>query len=1535
MLRKFLIIVIISLIMMLLMAFLPVLLMYGFVLPLWVVGWLPSQTIFLWLFFGPLMLLLVSLRAKAAIDAEYDLLQEVGPDRLLWCSVAKPYGNILGVNVRPKVQEVWFEGWHAFAEECFDIPVLGPIMHKFRGAGEESFRTLGSRAWSGCVSWAHKTSDWRFVCFTWTLTLWHLWKVIAKRGFPIILRLVTVWLWLIVIVCYAPEGVVWHVSISLAQGLLAFFAVGVSGDWLFLTWLKWRVTDLVVSFVLATDGFSWWVKSSYSQKLAGDTKKAAGVFQELVMKGVLFIDELRLPEFIRRRGGFAVDGEVLKNSRDIMAELGWPVNVLPTEPDFDIEPLAEKFKESLLLGSDFKTGIRTAKMRVDSSLVHLRVQALQYKRTETYQSTTNELEATSRYFPTPVYRYPELELEEVWSVLADIFAHSKLTPFNRIISLWEKKYALGFWMKDPFRHKKYRRKDFIGKMGYNAFKRLWAETFYWAPLIAPVAHISVKGEPLPPKKWAANKVRSIVGSPVTQYILSTIFNFGPNHNFAWETTPIKIGMPLNGFWMSRLWSRHARFDNHLEGDMSEFDSTVQGKVVELIKAVRKKGYDFHKDRSRICDLIDINYEQVVNQSLGFTSTGNIYAKGTGLTTGHSSTSMDNSIALTVLYLMAWKELTGLSAREFLAFNELSCFGDDHMLSYSSSRPLSWAPKNIAKVMAKWGVTNNVEQKSLWKLSFLGKFCRKRTTSDVAHGKLHGVDLPQHIVWHDRQRLLGKLTAPIKNTQPTYRLKRLLGYLELTAHHQDIYEEITRIIKESKSMQATLRNEKLRVPTYRSILRRWYESSAKPPADTEFQDEEERFIQDGTLISYGTPTMADELLSTLSLVPDFLNPSVFNMGFVRAAQNRLGSLVSWPFELIGGQNNSLGEGQLKYLLDRTPYRMLDASIAFATPGSCNKTELLIRHWLFLLYCRWRPTTRAVRLLGFIVSKVANWQFGINGVVQFEAAQMDFGLDKLLVVACLSFVVFPEVLGPVTMVRLPDIGVISDLLWNKVLSTIWASVPSNYSEVGRIVSRQAVGAKPALIVAPTGTGKSTAMIGYFRQQLGGTCPKIVVIVPRTILAVGLTTYMKSIWGDDISGSTTGLTLDPSAKVWYVTPQSFFGLTGRIPRGSLVVIDEAHLMEKEYQLLRQIAPLLPFKVVMATATPTEDVLKDCSYQVSVPVASLWSVDVVEKRLPPTPVTRLGAAWTSFIKQHRSSLSRNMKALYVVNTPEQADELAASDSLPSQALSSMHSSQIDPGACRYYATSIVDVGVTIDGLDIFVTPDWHYAGAGRLYKLTPEERKQRKGRVGRTRNGTFVIVSHDHTLPEKPTDFALDVGNLHTFLSTGVSPYLLHKLEPTGTLRALGLNPLTVKEEDIGDVLRASHIYYANLKPLVLSALGRNVDASGGVVLQHTGTGNISSTFQWDAAELVTAMDTGLGKLLRSFHEGDEESFPTDDSLWARLTRSAGPYYNPANLLMRLSSDPAEGETDAINQKNPAGSFVENIYEVNKIITLLASVE
>jgi len=1022
-------------------------------------------------------------------------------------------------------------------------------------------------------------------------------------------------------------------------------------------------------------------------------------------------------------------------------------------------------------------------LSVDEALSNLKGLAPEYKRSEQYATFEAELDSLARYFQPDITDIPDIAIDEIWALVGSIFEDSKLTPFSAILRKWEKKYGLGpFWGTTNTRGKfrKLSRKDFIKSIGGMAkMVQLWAETFPVAHFLPPVAPVSIKSEALPEKKWSKGLVRTVIGSPITHYISSTIWNYAPNHNFKFWSTSIKIGMPLNGVNLGKLVEQHSTYDVHFAGDFTAFDSTVGSKLSDLIRKVRKKGFSRHRDFAKICFLIDANYKGLLNMPLMTTSTGDIYSKGTGLSTGHSSTSMDNSVALVALYLAAWKKITGLSAHEFRHYCKLSNYGDDHLLSWLATAPASWTAENIMKAMDSFGVGLRDEEPSrnLMRMSFLSKIWRKPSTVDATELAQAGVQCPKIIVFHDPKKLVGKAYAPLAHNsrERNRRVVRLVSYMYLTAHSKDIYDKLAVDVDEI----LTLKNGKkmkspVPVPTYGDVLRQWYNPDSHV---MEFEDDftaSKSSVEEQALIDYSLDGIADTVVNVLSLIPDLVNPAIYNIGYTNFFIGLLKDQLSWPVELVRRSNSSTSHASTVALLKRTPYDFIsDNDKVVSAPNMEPDGALLLRHWLYLLL---RPS-KSISPVGDIVAwmdkRIATVGFMLNAHVHTSISRVDIPIREIAIIALLSYLPAIPVPFFIRHIRVPSVSGLVESFYTYILNQFWSKVPANMKQAASGLNRLSSEEPILLIEAPTGTGKSTTLVNYISRFYGHKYKRIILVLPRNLLVHSLAPYLTSQFDLKVDVVTEGSAFKESSKLILTTGVEVMLHDQWLTEGNLFLVDESHLLEPITLGLISILKAVRCNVVLMTATPSV-LNREIAFQhISLQIANTW--EVVETLGSSVNLENSGfdAYWQDYRSRIMSILKSKTRSRFLVFVVDKshAHQLAAGVGRRTCVLTSSDK-QVDPDAEVYIATSVADVGLTIPNVDWVlssnITRRLVPSNSGGKVSLTYVDeplRIQRRGRTGRTNNGLFTFIRYSNLA---------DCSNMQTFSDDSVGLELLRSGAP-----------------------------------------------------------------------------------------------------------------------------------------------------------------
>jgi len=1067
------------------------------------------------------------------------------------------------------------------------------------------------------------------------------------------------------------------------------------------------------------------------------------------------VDKIAVPEFIRSLPD-RFDRDAINETQEILSELGWPTAPVVSANKPTAPQNITSYIDHVIGTTSIKQGVTHLDLQVAKELWRLRDNTKDWKRTEQYATEENELESLARYFEALPVEGLDVSINEVMVLVGDIFRNSKLTPFHHILRKWEKKYGLGpFWgeITKNGKWRKLKRSAFIKSIGgIPAMLQLWAKTFKVAPGLVPVAGVSVKGEALPPKKWENDLVRTVISAPIVHYISSTLWNYFPNHNFKFWSTNIKVGMPLNGANISKLIAEHDAYDNHFAGDFTAFDSTVGASVAKIIAGVRKKGFSRHRDYAKICFLIDANYEALLKMPMMTTSTGNIYSKKGGLSTGHSSTSTDNSLAVTIYYLAAWKAITGLSAHEFRHYCKLSNYGDDHLLSWHKAAPPTWNSANIIKTMSRFGVGIRDEEPShvLSRMTFLAKGWRRPTGADIAAFILAGVAVPGWVVFHDVNKLVKKAYAPSKDAKVDrdYRIKRLVSYLYLCAHHPDVYEKIVASIEEVRiTNKGKVMRLAVHVPSYNEVLAKWY----NPESVISEEDVEDPGEQ---ILDYSMDGIADTVVNILSVIPDFLNPAIYNMGYTNHLISLFRRQLSWPVHLIKIANSAFGPAEVVALIRKTPYDFLaDSAAIMSSPREHSSGGLLLRHWLFCLLCNHSESTYLGNVLTHVDKKIASFNFILNGHVQTIVRRFDIPWWRVLIISLLFFI--PDFTVPdwVLWIRVPSLSEVIEGATGYLLNVMWTKVPVNMKQSLHAIESIGNSICSVLVQAATGTGKSTSLVATIYRTVWSRYDRIIMVVPRSLLVVTLAPYLQSAFGLPAHPVTEGFVYDPNQRFIICTAMEVFLHGEWLSKSNLFIWDECHVMEPHYLALRHILFSMQMNVVMTTATPTAQNYDDADITCPLTIARTWEItETLSETIDASSMTE-----QLYWQDYRSRIIRIVKGfpgakfLIFVVDKSQADYLSVRFEARSCILSS-ESKVIDPQAKIFIATSVADVGLTIPNIDWVITSDITRSSgpllpmAGErngiekvgLHKLSPATIVQRFGRTGRTSNGLATKFSY-----------------------------------------------------------------------------------------------------------------------------------------------------------------------------------------------------
>jgi len=1156
--------------------------------------------------------------------------------------------------------------------------------------------------------------------------------------------------------------------------------------------------------------------------------KFSKIYKSMVLVTAQFIEGVRLPQMFRSPAEINMSAETalrieetVQGHLDWLTSIGYPIGVEVTEDEPVLGLLDGKFDRNwLVAGSNWRIFAPQLKLYAQPEFRKFQVLVDEYRNSLSFANHDNQLKSISRYFADPSVDFPldDEALEVIWDVVKDIFANSQITPAWYIYKQWNKKFNVGVFTVEDKRTRhggfiKMKRRSWIQRITPKGVVEAFNNFVKYGLVFDTYQQFFTKREDLKPSKWMNDVVRTPVAAALPEYVAQMVLSAWPNKRFLFDKTPIKLGMPIRATTFETIWNAHSRFKKHYAGDCTAFDSTIVGQVIVLVKSIRKKGFENHRDFPAICKVIDRIYDSIEHGRLVSANTGNVYLKGTGLSTGHASTSTDNSLVMTSLYLVAWKALTGRSAKEFKYYNELSCYGDDHLLSIADDAPAVWTWNNIVGLMATWGVQMREEVPSngygvpLERLMFLRKVPRKCDGVFLEEflEEFPNERPPNWVTLHDPKPLLGKAITSLTTNDPLYRAKRLQSFMYLCAHNRTTYDYFHKALEANFTRYPKVREQVGKyTPSYGKVLRVWYKSELPRDIVELDSDMDVEFDVNGRspIVLYGSYGLLEQTLNLISKIPDIVTPALRNIGPINFIMKRFGSLLSWPKALIGFTNGCRNKGHLESLVSNSSYDWLSKDVPSTTYAGYS--TLLVRHWLYHLLCDLKPRSFSFYIQGWF-SLLISGNFLINGFVAPTRPKFTLSYRNLALVVLLNWINLPDfqIFEYLKLIKMPDfIGYLDDA-FNSFFNYIWyVMFPTSFNDVYLAVNNSLwAGTKQTIISAPTGSGKSTSMVYqvYLSQcSMSINEKQVIVLVPRVILATGVSKYLQSQFPVIVGYATGDETKDLDASIVYMTYGYFIASCSRwFNRGNLFIFDEFHLDETDAYVLNELLSSTSETVLYASATPKPlnlpvvEIVVNRSFTYDTTTLKMGNVDVFN-------------GYLALILQIDRGVNKWMKHLIFVDTRNELDFLKAN--LPGVVgVISSWENRLTSQDQFILATSTADVGVTIPDVDIVVTKTFRYVmGPEGLayYKLPPELITQRSGRTGRTNNGyVYLCAPNEATVVHKQTSLVKSIDVFKQFVKLDLKA-------PKELLKKLTLNNWYVTHElqSLGKMFMDTAISYAN---------------------------------------------------------------------------------------------------------------------------------
>nr|QGA30970.1 polyprotein [Trichoderma harzianum hypovirus 1] len=402
---------------------------------------------------------------------------------------------------------------------------------------------------------------------------------------------------------------------------------------------------------------------------------------------------------------------------------------------------------------------------------------------------------TDRYFSGSFEEFQlisEAEQEEIAEAIFTnekrLFENAQLINPEEVWRKWHRNYSAGFPYRFNARGNDSRQHFVDAAGGKEAFLQ-GIRRYIESPEAFPtVSHAFIKDEVLPRSYVEREKIRTIIAQDPLNYFLSMAVQ--GDHNKRLDPTSFSaVGVSAAHGEMAELAEKHLAYRHHYAMDVTAMDSTMAVDCFGVIKKLRKKGFINHPQREAVETIIDATYDNLMTSWIIDIHTGRARLKKQGATTGHASTTPINTEYMRVLMLKAWHEITGRPYAEFYDTVMFSTYSDDNYWS-TDLDPQVFSAELVSEYWLRRGVQVRVEGSSdnLGDISFLSKRLSLSDDHLQEVKDLTGM-APRVAIVHDRERLLQKFSDYKKRNTLRYRWEKYTALQMNCAHHRDVFDKV--------------------------------------------------------------------------------------------------------------------------------------------------------------------------------------------------------------------------------------------------------------------------------------------------------------------------------------------------------------------------------------------------------------------------------------------------------------------------------------------------------------------------------------------------------------------------------------------------------------------------------------------------------------------------------------------------------------------------------------------------------------------------
>lgn len=757
-----------------------------------------------------------------------------------------------------------------------------------------------------------------------------------------------------------------------------------------------------------------------------------------------------------------------------------------------------------------------------------------------------------------------------------------------------------------------------------------------------------------------------------------------------------------------------------------------------------------------------------------TAPGGVLHKQYGGSTGDSNVTFNNTKALPIILMYSFCKANNWDYAEFFDKVPLHNFGDDNLFGLEDEDMLD----DVMEIAQRdLGVTLRIESKgtSIFDQQFLGR--RPLPVEQFRHEfEQANLPVPEFAIVNDTTVMKMRFAnEKIESTRhkggnhELYRLEKCLGYLNLCAHDREFYDTIVAYMEVVKErIPPEIRREKwfrskFKVPTYAQILKLWY----KPIDLAKVDGVHSLSIRVGLLSK--TETALLRITRFLGMICDTFPAHLVAGG--ECDTLRITNLTSGIFEahawhcFVVENERPPSLYELRGMLSDSPFSAFaDAYQWLATVGCTLPTKgpLFTRnrnHAIFRLLVYTAVYMNLNRMASNVSSvPLGNVLLDLFNLVMFKSRNLFGSLgysyylgkgktspvisglmpkDPYLYhkrAAIIVDQILPKIslLGMFPFADMLEAAAVCSEEFSKLFTTTMfqdvtpalQDVTTNDTPWSNAVTEalaHVVKSRCPMITAHTGTGKTKYTPGLVLRNTVVPTTQVIVVMPRNIICEQWSQTSGALYKrrgvtdtSEMITCTYGYLAHcfAHASIWW-DKHAFF------------LFDEAHEESVEWKYLRSHF-VGAHRCICLTATPLATACANYP-RIAVDIEAPYNIDTVQ--------------YEGGMRDAISAFLPSANRLVVIEPSiRKCKQLADMIKASGYSAKVVHSGdRTIPDGVHIVATSVIEASITIPGADYIIDSGERIINDGGNLKRVPNDVPgmiQRKGRTGRTNDGTYVSL-------------------------------------------------------------------------------------------------------------------------------------------------------------------------------------------------------